>query len=146
MDQKCLKCIQFDKPPTTRTSNNNRCFPHGLGAESAGVSTGGNWSHSESKHHINYLEMLAIPLGLQNFAKGKSNTHIRIMCDNNTEVNVINHMGTSHSDPYNSAVKVIWDWCIARQIWISAAHIPGKNNLIAYFESRRNQRESEWPD
>ena len=118
---------QFDKPPTTRTSNNNRCFPHGLGAESAGVSTGRNWSHSESKHHINYLEMLAIPLGLQNFAKGKSNTHIRIMCDNNTEVNVINHMGTSHSDPYNSAVKVIWDWCIARQIWISAEHIPGKN-------------------
>ena len=68
------------------------------------------------------------------------------MCDNNTEVNVSNHIGTSHSDPYNSVVKVIWDWCIARQIWISAAHIPGKNNLIAYFESRRNQRESDWPD
>ena len=49
-----LHC-QCDKPPTTPTSNNNRCFPHGLGAESAGVSTGGNWSHSESKHHITIL-------------------------------------------------------------------------------------------
>ena len=48
----------------------------GWGAESSGVSSGGNWSHSESKHHINYLEMLAILLGLQTFAKDKSNTHI----------------------------------------------------------------------
>ena len=66
------------------------------------------------------------------------------MCDNTTAVNVINHMGTSHSDPCNSLVKEIWEWCIARKIWISAAHIAGKNNLIADFESRRNQRESEW--
>jgi len=53
-------------------------------------------------------------------------------------------MGTSHSDPCNFLVKEMWEWCIARRIWISAAHIPGKNNLIADFESRRNQRESEW--
>ena len=116
----------------------------GWGAESSGVSSGGNWSHSESKHHINYLEMLAILLGLQTFAKDKSNTHIRIMCDNTTAVNVINHMGTSHSDPCNSVAKEIWEWCIDRKIWLSAAHIPGKQNLIADFESRRNQRASEW--
>ena len=66
------------------------------------------------------------------------------MCDNNTAVNVINHMGTSHSDPCNSVVKEIWEWCIARQIWISAVHIPGKNKLIADFEFGRNERESEW--
>ena len=45
------------------------------GAESSGVSSGGNWSHSESKHHINYLEMLAVLLGLQTFAKNNNNTH-----------------------------------------------------------------------
>ena len=108
VDQKCRNFIQCDKPATPPTSNNNRCFPHRLGGESAGVCTGGNWSHSESKHHINYLEMLAILLGLQTFAKGKSNTHIRIMCDNTTAVNVNNHMGTSHSDPCNFLVKEIW--------------------------------------
>ena len=74
----------------------------GWGAEFSGVSSGGNWSHSESKHHINYLEMLAILLGLQTFAKEKSDTHIRIMCDNTTAVTVVNHMGTSHSDSCNS--------------------------------------------
>ena len=88
--------------------------------------------------------MLAILLGLQTFSKGKSNTHIRIMCDNTTAVDVINHVGTSHSDPCNFLVKEIWEWCITCQIWISAAHIPGKNNLIADVESGRNQTESEW--
>lgn len=115
----------------------------GWGAEFSGVSSGGNWSHSESKQHINYLGMLAILLGLQNFAKDKRNTHIRIMCDNTTAVNVINHMVTSHSVSCNSVAKEIWEWCIDRKIWLSAAHIPGKQNLIADFESRRNQRASE---
>lgn len=80
-----------------------------------------NWSHSESKHHINYLEMLAVLLGLQTFAKN-NNTHIRIMCDNTAAVNVINHMRTSHSDPCNSVAKKIWECCIACKIWLSAAH------------------------
>ena len=45
---------------------------HGLGAESTGMSTGGNWSHSKSRHHINYLEMLTIFLGLQTLLKEKA--------------------------------------------------------------------------
>ena len=98
----------------------------------------------EAQYHINYLEMLAIYLALQNFAKGWANTHIRVMCDNTTAVNVINHMGTSHSDSCNSLAKEIWEWCIARDIWVSVAHIPGKQNLVTDFESRRNQREAEW--
>lgn len=71
------------------------------GAESLGVS----WSHLESKHYINSLYQLPLSLlGLQTFAKN-NNTHIRIMCDNNTAVKVINHMGTSHSDLCNSVAK-----------------------------------------
>lgn len=116
----------------------------GWGAEYEGVSSGGNWTLVESKYHINYLEMLAVYLGLQTFAKDKAHTHIRVMCDNTTAVNIINNMGTSHSDSCNSIAKEIWEWCIIRDIWLSVAHIPGKHNLIADFESRRNQRESEW--
>ena len=33
---------------------------------------------------------------------------------------------------------------MARDIWVSVAHILGKQNLSADFESRRNQREAEW--
>ena len=39
------------------------------------VSSGGNWSYSKSKHHVNYPEMSAILLRLETFAKDKSNTH-----------------------------------------------------------------------
>ena len=53
-------------------------------------------------------------------------------------------MGTSHSDKCNVLVKQLWEWCIARHIWISAAHIPGRDNLVADFESGRNEKASEW--
>ena len=104
-----------------------------MGDESSGVSSGGNWSHSESKHHINYLEMLAVLLGLQTSAKNNNNnTHIRIMCDNTTTVNVINHMGTSHSDICYSVANKIWEWCITRKIWLSAAHISAMQDKISW--------------
>ena len=35
----------------------------------------------------------------------------------------------------NSAAKDIWQFCIEREIWISAALIPGKNNTQADRES-----------
>ena len=70
----------------------------------------------EAQYHINYVEMLAIYLALQTFAKGWANTHIRVMCVNTTAVNVINHMGTSHYDSCYSLAKEIWEWCITKDI------------------------------
>ena len=96
----------------------------GWGAEYQGTSTGSLWAKSEATNRSNYLEMLAIFLGLQTFAKDLNNTHIRIMCDNTTAVNVINHMGTSHSDICNAITKQIWEWCIDKNIWLTTAHIP----------------------
>lgn len=116
----------------------------GWGAECSGVSSGGTWTEIEATNHINFLEMLAVFFGLQTFAKDKKNTHIRIRCDNTAAVNIINNMGTSHSDECNKLAKTIWEWCISKSIWISLAYIPDKQNFIADFESRRNQRESEW--
>ena len=81
----------------------------GWGAERDRVSTVGNWIHFEAQYHINYLEMLAIYLALQTFAKGWVNTHIRVLCDNTTAMNVLNHMGTSHSNSCNSLAKEIWE-------------------------------------
>ena len=116
----------------------------GWGGECENTRTGGFWSHVEAKEHINYLELLAAFLGLQTFARKKTNLHVRLMIDNTSAVSIINHMGTSHSVKCNALAKTVWEWCIERQIWISAAHIPGRDNFIADFESRRNERESEW--
>ena len=38
----------------------------------------------------------------------------------------------------------IWFWAIDRGIWLSAAHVPGKDNCIADFKSRNFQDNLEW--
>lgn len=116
----------------------------GWGAVYKGSSTGGFWSDEETSHHINYLELLALHLGLRSYCKGLHDTHIRAYLDNTTAIAVINHMGTSHSPQSNTLGKTIWEWCIARNIWLSAAHIPGVDNTIADSESRSTNIHTEW--
>ena len=70
--------------------------------------------------------------------------HLRILTDNTTAIAVLNHMGTSHSDPFNRLGKQIWEWCIDPNIWLSAAHIPGVHNIKADFESTWTSDNTEW--
>ena len=70
--------------------------------------------------------------------------HVRLMMDNTTAVACVNKMGTSHSELCNSVTKSIWDFCTERNIWISAAYIPGKANVEADEESRRINHDAEW--
>ena len=116
----------------------------GWGAVYERSSTGGFWSDEEKLHHINYLELLALFLGLQTYCKILHNTHIRVYLDNTTAIAVINHMGTSHLQKSNVLGKTIWEWCISRDIWISAAHIPGVDNTIADSEYRSTDSHTEW--
>ena len=53
-------------------------------------------------------------------------------------------MGTSHSDQCNKLCKTIWEWCIQRHIWISAAYLPGSLNTVAVTESRCKNSNLEW--
>ena len=107
-------------------------------------STGDLWASDERRHHINYLELLAVFLGLKALCSSHCDRHISLKIDNTTAVAVINHMGTSHSGHLNKLCKEIWDWCIARNIWISAGHIAGKANVEFDLESRQNQTITEW--
>ena len=135
------KPISHSEPCLVITTDASK---QGWGAECQNTSTGGLWSKSEASEHINYLELLATFFGLKTFAQTKSNIHIRLMIDNTSAISFINNMGTSHSEKSNILVKQLWEWCIDRHIWVSAAHIPGRDNRIADFESRRNERASEW--
>lgn len=136
-----FKPISHDEPSLVITTDASL---KGWGAVCQTVSTGGLWSHLEASEHINYLELFASFLGLKTFAQTKSDTHIRLMIDNTSAVSIINNMGTSHSPKMNMVAKQLWEWCILHKLWISAAHIPGRDNFIADFESRRNERASEW--
>ena len=116
----------------------------GWGAECNNISTGGPWTIREAQHHINYLEMLAAFIGLKTFVKDEKNIHVRIRLDNTTGVYILNHMGSSHSTECNDLCKTIWEWCIARNIWLSAAYLPGTSNITADRESREKNHSLEW--
>ena len=53
-------------------------------------------------------------------------------------------MGRTHSLKCNHITRTIWMWCIARDIWLSAAHLPGKCNTAADKASRIFHDHTEW--
>ena len=55
--------------------------------------------------------------------------------DNSTSCSYINKFG-GRTPELNSVACDIWVWCIERNIYLSAAHIPGIENCEAYEESR----------
>ena len=53
-------------------------------------------------------------------------------------------MGRSVSEKSNELAKHLWHFCIQRNIWISAAHITGKENTIADYMSRSLSDNTDW--
>jgi len=64
------------------------------------------------------------------FFKNEHGIHVQIYSDNSTTVNYINAMGGTHSRECNSIAKDIWQWCIDKQAWLTAAYIPGTKNVV----------------
>lgn len=84
--------------------------------------TCGIWSMSESLRHINYLELLAVKLALASLFDNRSDIHVRVMSE---------HYQFLGSLECNSLTSDIWEWARERNIWLSAAHIPGFSNVDA---------------
>ena len=82
--------------------------------------------------HINSLELLAAKFGLKTFIK-RHNVHVKLL---STTVHGINRMGSSKSVSCN-AIFEIWEWAEKHNIWITVAHIPGKQTVEAEKESAR---------
>ena len=53
-------------------------------------------------------------------------------------------MVTTKSSICNDVAKNIWLFCVKNKIWITAAHIPGAENVIADYESRKSYKDAEW--
>ena len=53
-------------------------------------------------------------------------------------------MGGIKSIPCIDMATTTWEWCIQRNIWLSAAHIPGSENFQADKESRVLRDSTEW--
>ena len=105
----------------------------------------GRWNESEKLLHINELELLAIKHAVSSFLPLFPNMkHLRIMTDNSTSVSYINKQGGAHSPMCNKLTIEVWEICIQQLLHLSAAHIPGKHNVIVDLASRNFQDSAEW--
>ena len=117
----------------------------GWGAVLSQNETGGRWNAVERENHINYLELLAIFYGLKSFENELTiYRHVKILTDNTTAVSYVNKMGGVKSQKCNEIAKSIWFWAIDHDIWLTAAHIAGKNNCEADVQSRHFNDQVEW--
>ena len=107
-------------------------------------SIGGRWSLAESNNHINYLELLAIFYALQAFCYDQVSIHISIQSDSSSAVSYITRMGGMTSKKMDLLATKIWQWCIERDLYISASHISSTENFKADFSSRHFSDSTEW--
>ena len=108
----------------------------GWGCECEGESSGRQWLSVEKVFHINYVELKAVLFALKCFQNKLKNKHVRLLIDNTTAVSCIQNMGKNHSVSCNEVTLAIWSWCIENNIWISAAHIPDRENVVADHEPK----------
>ena len=116
----------------------------GWGALSHGKVAQGRWSELEISSHINYVELLAAFYALQAFVGHKRKIHVRLKVDNSTALSYINNMGGIRSPCLDSLSRLLWEWCIEQDIFVSAQHIPGKLNFRADASSRDFSWNLEW--
>ena len=94
-------------------------------------------------NNINYLEILTCFLALKAFCSQIKNCHVKTVIDNTTAVSYINSMG-GRSLSCNQITRELWVWCANHGISLSAAHIPGKENVLADKESREKHLDTGW--
>ena len=115
----------------------------GWGAHVEETTAGGRWSEQEADYHINVLELKAIQFGLESLCKVED-THIKIMTDNTTALAYVQHQGGTHSQECDIVARAIWKWAEDRSNWLTIAHIPGVQNVLADFKSRHFADNLEW--
>ena len=121
-------------PPITIVIHSDASLA-GWGATDSVSTAGAPWKDTDDLLHINVLELTAARLALETLATTARSTHIQLKLDNLTALAYINKMGGTHSPECNHVTQQIWEWAIARDIWLSAAYIPGDTNVVADFHS-----------
>ena len=132
------------RPPAPTLFITTDASKTGWGAVCETQRTNGRWSVSERTQHINVLELKAAFLALKSFLKNYSHKVVCLRMDNTTAVAHVNNKGGTHSPCLLTLTLELWQWCLERNIMISAQHVPGRLNTIADSESRVFNDSSEW--
>ena len=104
-----------------------------------GIFAQGRWTSVAIRGNINCLELLAIFQALQAFYSNRVGIHIEVQSDNVAAVTYINDMGGMCSLPLDYLAKDIWNWCLERNIVLTA----GISNTADFF-SRNFSDSTEW--
>ncbi|KAI8516362.1 hypothetical protein Bbelb_049430 [Branchiostoma belcheri] len=116
----------------------------GWGGYSNGVHTGGRWSVEEGQAHINILELRAASLTVRAFCRELVSKHVKVLTDNVTVVAYLNRLGGTRSQRLLDIALDLWEWCVNRDLYITAEHVPGKENVRADYNSRHFSPATEW--
>lgn len=81
---------------------------------------------------------------LKSFAKDYNHGEILLRMDNTTAIAYVNKMGGVQHPNLHKIAKEIWQWCKARDIWITASYIKSEDNIEANRESRIKNIDTEW--
>ena len=98
---------------------------------------GGAWNAQERQYHINVLELKAAEIALQSLLKEETKIHVHLKMDNTTAVAYVNKMGGTKSPILTQVAKNMWEFCLSREITLTAEHLPGLQNQTADMESRK---------
>ncbi|KAK3097899.1 hypothetical protein FSP39_014269 [Pinctada imbricata] len=104
----------------------------------------GQWTETQKGWHINLLEMEAVFLVLKHFVKDLKGQNVLIRCDNSTVVQYINKQGGTRSAQLCYKTWDLWNWAIQHNIYIKAAHIAGKANILTDKLTRYKIMPTEW--
>ena len=115
----------------------------GWGATDGHTPTGGRRGLSE-KSHIDILELKAALLAIKAYCRSAGFKHVRIRSDSCTAIAYINHMGGMKSLECDTLAKELWEFCNARNTWLSAVYILGKISTTADKLSREFNDQTEW--
>ena len=99
-------------------------------------SSGGRWTIEEKLDHINVLELKAGLLGLQTFCANVYSCHVKLSMDNTTSICYVNNFGGTHSYRCNEIAQEFLGFCRQHNLWVTAAHLPGRFNVLADEKSR----------
>ena len=75
--------------------------------------------------------MQAAFFALKSFSDKLKDINVGLKIDNVTTVAYIKNIGGSHSKPCNYLARQNRLWCIDRNIWLTASHMPGVINKVA---------------
>ena len=93
--------------------------------------------------HINVLELKAVLFGLRALCADFRDVHLRLVADNTTVVACIERRG-SMRPMLQGLTEEIYDWALVRNVELSAAYLPGVENVKADGLSRDATFGHEW--